>query len=114
MEHLLDKKSYKVLKIIYKHSTISKDKLFKKSKLKDIKAFNCILFVLNPFISNPYCGITEEGISIYDESIILISDKGKVYVENYNRETLRFRIPVIISITALIISLSSLLYNILK
>lgn len=106
MEKLIDNNSYKILNKAYKSEIgLNRNELFRKYKF-DVKSSINLLFKYK-FITYSELDQIVHGEVIYNSSVILITDKGKIYVQNQRHDKLQFRIPLIISIVASILSVIS-------
>lgn len=108
--HNLDRDSFETLKVINKYDQIDKSKLIgllnkDEQKLKE----QIDTFLQFRYIEFPMAYLTGDfGDLKYDENIIKITNKGKVYIEQLEEDYKRWKIPVIISVVALIFSCLSM------
>ena len=114
---MIDKESYDVLKFIYKRKSASKQNIeyrFKKMTSAEIDYILYHLRAPNHLIENPYTGEQEPGnCPIRDWNTFEITLAGKAYVEERRQGNRRWRIPVIISVIALVVSISAIVVSIL-
>ena len=110
MLHDLDKDSFETLKVINKYDQIDKSKLIgllnkDEQKLKE----QIDTFLQFGYIEFPMAYLTSDfGDLKYNENIIKITKNGKVYIEQREEDDKRWKIPVIISVVALIFSCLSM------
>lgn len=103
----VDKVSYKALKEIYKRSPCTKAQLTKKFK-RDLTNEIDVLWK-NQFVENPTTGLDKDNNLIVDYDTYLITQQGRAYVDSRVRDDRFKKIPIAISILALIISFIALL-----
>lgn len=114
MEQKFDNETFKLLEIINRCTPISKEELLRKSGIKSYDELEHKLSRLTSFISYPYKGVNDKRQPLIDNTIVKISDKGRVYVEEYSSSKFSDKFTKIISVVALIISVLSLIVSFLK
>lgn len=102
---MLDKTTFNFLKKMYHLNQIPL------SEFPDFNIFHLLLehkFIERSDEYDDYTGETMEKYESYS-----ITSQGKAYIESVAKDNLRFRIPVIISISAIVISIASALISLI-
>ena len=102
----IDNSSYETLKIIYKHSRITKEQLKRKlpRKSEGVLISDTSVLLAKQLVINPDIKTDENNNVIQDFDTFDITQTGKEYFESCDRDHRRWIIPIRISVLALIIS----------